>query len=122
MHTASDSGGAGVVGRLDVPHLLQSVIDMPAPRELAEFHRLLLCLHHRDGDALDADETEQPNRLVLTATTVPAVWRSSSLLTCPDHSGRQAHPRRCSTSTSPWTRQQPSNSNGLAPYASERMF
>ncbi|PZE56964.1 VOC family protein [Curtobacterium sp. MCPF17_047] len=51
----------------DVPHLLQTVIDTPAPRELAEFYRSLLGLRYRDGDAPDADESEQPEWLVLTA-------------------------------------------------------
>ncbi|WP_331385091.1 MULTISPECIES: VOC family protein [Curtobacterium] len=44
----------------DVPHLFQTVIDTPAPRELAEFYRSLLGLRYRDGDAPDADESEQP--------------------------------------------------------------
>jgi len=51
----------------DVPHLLQTVIDTPAPRELAEFYRSLLGLRYRDGDAPHADESEQPEWLVLTA-------------------------------------------------------
>jgi catechol 2,3-dioxygenase-like lactoylglutathione lyase family enzyme len=51
----------------DVPHLLQTVIDTPAPRELAEFYRSLLGLRYRDGDAPDTDESEQPEWLVLTA-------------------------------------------------------
>jgi len=50
-----------------VPRLLQTVIDTPAPRELAEFYRSLLGLWSRDGDAPDADESEQPEWLVLTA-------------------------------------------------------
>lgn len=51
----------------EVPHLLQTVIDTPAPRELAEFWREFLGLRYRDGDAPDADESEQPDWLVLTA-------------------------------------------------------
>ncbi|PYY39005.1 VOC family protein [Curtobacterium sp. MCPF17_046] len=57
----------GVPSSDDVPHLLQTVIDTPAPRELAEFYRSLLGLHYRDGDAPDSDETGQPEWLVLTA-------------------------------------------------------
>lgn len=51
----------------DVPHLLQTVIDTPAPRELAEFYRSLLGLRYRDGDAPGTGESEEPEWLVLTA-------------------------------------------------------
>jgi catechol 2,3-dioxygenase-like lactoylglutathione lyase family enzyme len=51
----------------DVPHLLQTVVDTPAPRELAEFYRSLLGLRYRDSDAPGADESEEPEWLVLTA-------------------------------------------------------
>lgn len=39
----------------------------PLHCELAEFYRSLLGLRYRDGDAPDADESEQPEWLVLTA-------------------------------------------------------
>ncbi|WP_309146661.1 VOC family protein [Curtobacterium sp. MCBD17_013] len=43
------------------------MIDTPAPRELAEFYRLLLGLKYREGDAPGAGETGEPEWLVLTA-------------------------------------------------------
>lgn len=60
-------GRRGMPSSDDVPHLLQTVIDTPAPRELAEFYRSLLGLRYREGDAPSADESEKPEWLVLTA-------------------------------------------------------
>lgn len=51
----------------DVPHLLQTVIDTPHPRDLAEFYRSLLGLRYRDGDEPGATNSEEPDWLVLTA-------------------------------------------------------
>jgi len=71
--TVTDSGSAaravnrGMPPSENVPHLLQTVIDTPAPRALAEFYRSLLGLRYRDGDAPGADESEEPEWLVLTA-------------------------------------------------------
>ncbi|MBT2503448.1 VOC family protein [Curtobacterium sp. ISL-83] len=50
----------------DVPRLLQTVLDTPAPRALAEFYRRLLGLRYRDGDAPDPTEVAEPDWLVLT--------------------------------------------------------
>jgi hypothetical protein len=47
----------------DVPRLLQTVLDTPAPRRLAEFYRQLLGYEYRPGD--EPDGSEDPDWLVL---------------------------------------------------------
>ncbi|MFF8293391.1 VOC family protein [Streptomyces sp. NPDC016309] len=50
----------------DHPHLLQTVLDTPRPRELAEFYRALLGLVYRPGDEPPADgSADDPDWLVL---------------------------------------------------------
>lgn len=50
----------------DYPQLLQTVLDAPDPRALAEFYRELLGFRYRDGDEPTADGPDEPDWLVLT--------------------------------------------------------